>query len=266
MTPETYQHLIDQFDQSLAEPTGQLAASTLPADLEAAQERQLLEVALDVIRYDALYQEVQKVRASLQAEHSTPVQAPASTIPLYTQRETAPSAVVYRFFSNSMKVAAVLVFALCIAGLGKFIFTSPTRVYDQYFSSYAIGAARGSSEQSSLDEAYRAMDWAKVQQAFASTASKTGKDYFLTAMASMEQKNYPQAIGLLKTLLQINEQLKEPKFQDEAEYYLAMSYLANHEPARAIPILQKIKADPNHLFNKKVKDLSDVDMLILRAK
>lgn len=266
MTPETHQHLVDQFDQSLSEPASQASASSLPADAETKRERQLLDVALDVIRFSALNQEVQRVRENLPAGKTTHLETSELTVPLYNKRETAPTAVIHRFLSNSMKIAAVLVLALCVAGLGKFMLTSPNRVYDQYFSSYAIGAARGSAVQNSLDEAYRAKDWVGVEQAFQSTAAKTGKDYFLTAMALMEQKDYPQAIGLLSTLIQKNDQLKEPKFQDEAEYYLAMSYLANHQAALAIPILQKIKADPNHLYNKKVRELSDVDMMILRAK
>ena len=42
-----------------------------------------------------------------------------------------------------------------------------------------------------------------------------------------------------------------------AEYYLAMGYLDNMQPNKAMPILEKIKADPENRY------YSDVDELML---
>jgi hypothetical protein len=55
-------------------------------------------------------------------------------------------------------------------------------------------------------------------------------------------------------------------FQDETEYYLAMSYLANSEAAQALPILEKIKADKNHLYNERVENISSIDLKVLDLK
>ena len=72
-------------------------------------------------------------------------------------------------------------------------------------------------------------------------------------------------IGLLKTLIQYN-QSGEPYFQDEAEYYLAMNYLATGQSAPAIALFNKIKADPRHIFHARVMNMSQLDLRILQVK
>jgi hypothetical protein len=265
MTPDKHKLLIDQLDKSLSDPSGQAQDDSLGNDPETVKENQILGVALEAIRYSGLTQQVKSVREELAAKKSAQASEILPTIPSYI-RKTAPTPSVHRFITNAMKVAAVLVLAVSLTGLGKFILTNPSGVYDKFYSPYVMSTTRGSAVPNSVEQAYQAKDWSGVVNAFESNATKTGKDYFLTAMACMEQKKFDQAIELFKTLIQTDQVTREPYFQDEAEYYLAMSYLANHQGSLAVPILTKIKADPHHLFNKKVKEMSDVDMLILRAK
>jgi hypothetical protein len=47
---------------------------------------------------------------------------------------------------------------------------------------------------------------------------------------------------------------------------MALVYLANNEAAKALPLLEKIKADKNHLYNEKVNGMSTVDIDILKYK
>jgi len=261
MTPEEHQQLIHLLDNQLSQPEQIREASGLSADPETSKQQKLLNLALHIIRYNGIHQAVRDVRHDLRAESGQNMAA------LYNQQQaSAPPAIIRRFLSNAMKVAAVVFLAISVVGLGKFLTTSPTGVYDRFYAPYVLGVTRGASAANPLEEAYAAKDWAAVEQAYNAVSVKTGKDYFLTAMAYMQQKQYAQAIALLRTLIQENGRLREPKFQDEADYYLAMCYLANHEPGQAIPILEKIKSDPQHLFNKKVSALSDADMLILHAK
>jgi hypothetical protein len=49
-----------------------------------------------------------------------------------------------------------------------------------------------------------------------------------------------------------NRDLKSPVFSDEAEYYLALSYIRNRDYDLAIPILEKIKDHPIHIYHEKV--------------
>ena len=55
-------------------------------------------------------------------------------------------------------------------------------------------------------------------------------------------------------------------FQDEADYYLALCYLAVNKTELAIPIIEKIKADTSHIYNKKAKGISAIDLKVLQYK
>jgi tetratricopeptide (TPR) repeat protein len=84
-------------------------------------------------------------------------------------------------------------------------------------------------------------------------------------MAHMQQKEYYEAISLLKTVILYN-QSREPYFEDEAEYYLAMNYLATGQASPAIALFDKIKADPRHVYHSRVEEMGKLDLGILRTK
>jgi tetratricopeptide (TPR) repeat protein len=270
MNPEEYQKIIDYLDTCLS--NGQIPDhGPLPGNPEAEQEWQTIRLALEAIRYNALTTQVRTVRTLFEAEQAAagsdanaPIQKPAEVVKL--QQDRAAGIVIRKMIFHSRKFAAAVIIVAGLTGLVKYVLTSPSGVYDKYYSPYELGITRGVSQSSRLEDAYRAGDWPFVVRTFTLDSVKSNKDYFLTAMAYMEQKRYNDAIGLFKTLMHVNEQSKEPYFEDEAEYYLALSYLAMDQTASAIALFNKIKADPGHLFHRRVMNMSDVDMLILHTK
>ena len=71
------------------------------------------------------------------------------------------------------------------------------------------------------------------------------EDYFLAGNAFLTTHQPVKAIDAFTALQQINQPVNTHIFEEDAEYYLALSYLANREPAKAIPIFEKIHADRN---------------------
>jgi len=55
-------------------------------------------------------------------------------------------------------------------------------------------------------------------------------------------------------MIEKNAQSKTDYFEDDAEYYLAMSYLNNQEPGKAMPIFEKIYANADNPYNTNVSD------------
>ncbi|MDR3712955.1 MAG: tetratricopeptide repeat protein [Puia sp.] len=296
MTPNKHQQLIDLFDRELSEARlrdteirpgknamvdgsrtdgSQVDGDPVDSDPDQARERAILGVAVDAIRLHALSAEVKSVAKMYKGEGESGVEDTTgrrveahveTSGELRSLSAASGGATVRRLSISSRRIAAILVFAVCLGGAGKFLFTSPSGVFDTYYSPYTMGSTRGAEGLSTLEKAYQDKDWSSVIHTFQFTRSKTGKDYFLTGMAYMERKEYYEAIGLFKNVIASNEQSKEAYFQDEAEYYLAMSYLATHQTAQALPLLDKIKSDPHHVFNKQVAGMSGIDLLILRAK
>jgi hypothetical protein len=86
---------------------------------------------------------------------------------------------------------------------------------------------------------------------------------FLAAMANLELNNMNDAIPDLEEVVNANKTSGTPVFQDEAEYYLALSYIRNRDYDLALPLLEKIRDDRDHLYHEKVdrKLVRNVKML-----
>lgn len=89
---------------------------------------------------------------------------------------------------------------------------------------------------------------------------------FLTGMADLELKRYNDAIEHFEQIMAVNAQAGTDFFQDEAQYYLAISWLAKDKVNEALPILEKIRADKNHLFHDKVEQMSFLDLRLVQYK
>jgi hypothetical protein len=286
MTPEEYKILTDRFDeaQGLAQANGQVTGiQPDSADAETLREWEILRLAREAIRLYALTEEVKAVRTRFQAAedrqaaedwqsapntHSGVIERSTKKIHLpHPIREiaAAPVAKVRRIISPAMQIAAVFIVAMGLAVVIKIANTHPQGIFENNYSAYDLGVTRGADASKEIEKAYRAKNWGAVYIAFQTTHAKTQEDYFLTAMAHMEQKDYYESISLLKTLIRYNAS-REPLFQDEAEYYLAMNYLATGQPAPALDLFNKIKADPDHLFHTRVEKMSGLDMRILEVK
>ena len=164
-----------------------------------------------------------------------------------------------------LQIAAALIVVIVSAGVIKVANTRPEGVFDKNYSDYQLSVTRGADVSDALEQAYRSRNWAAVYSAFDAAHARTQRDYFLTAMAHMQQKEYYEAISLLKTVILYN-QSREPYFEDEAEYYLAMNYLATGQASPAIALFDKIKADPRHVYHSRVEEMGKLDLGILRIR
>jgi tetratricopeptide (TPR) repeat protein len=170
-----------------------------------------------------------------------------------------------RRISPVLQIAAALIVVIVSTGILKVANTRPEGVFDRNYSDYQLSVTRGADASDALELAYRSKNWAAVYSTFEATHARTQRDYFLTAMAHMQQKEYYEAISLLKTLILYNK-TREPYFEDEAEYYLAMNYLATGQAAPAVELFDKIKADPRHTYHSRVEQIGKLDLGILRMK
>jgi tetratricopeptide (TPR) repeat protein len=286
MTPEQHQSLVDQFDQHKGEtPLGE----PYSANSEEGREWELLELAADAIRLHAITEQVRNGRMRFEMEQheleraqaesgstAEPAALPLAPVPIGkmadmvdpVHRSSSTIAAVHvirRRMSPVLQIAAALIVIVVSTAVIKIASTRPEGVFGKNYSDYQLSVTRGADISDALELAYRSKDWATVYSVFATTHAKTQKDYFLTAMAHMQQKEYYEAISLLKTLILYN-QGREPYFEDEAEYYLAMNYLATGQAAPAVELLDKIKADPRHVYHSRVMQMSALDLGILRMK
>ncbi len=157
-----------------------------------------------------------------------------------------------KILSYSWRVAAVLVLLLGVSLLYQYYNATPDQLYKSNFASYQLRETRGASNNSSLEAPYSKGDYAATMIAFKQIAQPSAEDYFLYANAALALNKPSEAIQSFTMLQQSNQQNKTHLFEEDTEYYLAMAYLHNNEPVKALPLFEKIHHDEGHPYNKKV--------------
>jgi tetratricopeptide (TPR) repeat protein len=249
---ENTTYLIDQLDKSLRGESNPSFEDKLMQDPALAEEWNAIQVAVATIRDAGIREQVEAVAKEFRAEK-------LASLPKQPSKVIHMSRMVFR-------VAASIVILFAVTVIYKYSTVNSSRFYSDHFVSYEMSTTRGAENIDMLEKAYRAKNWNEVIAQFNRLGRKDNKAFFLTAQANLELKNYQAAITLFKQVLAYNASGTDPYFRDEAEYYLALSYVGNGEAGKALPILEKIKGDKEHLYNRVVKDMSWVDLKIIRYK
>lgn len=220
-------------------------------DPEVAREWNYLLVAVEAIQEAGLEEQVVTIKNEWKAQQVTVVK---------------PTGGIVRQISRNMaKIAAILVLVAGGAAFYKYITISSGSLYDKYYTSYDLNTSRGADNADAVEKAYQAKDWNAVLSGF-NVAKRDNKMDFLAGMADLELKKYNDAIEHFEQVIAVNAQSGSDYFQDEAQYYLAISWLAKDKVNEALPILEKIKANKDHLFHDKVVKMSFLDLRLVQYK
>jgi len=244
--------LIDHLDNNLFGEELLEVERLIRDDKEVAQEWNFLQIAVDAVQETGIYNQVASVRNQYKAQQENIVK---------------PTGGVVRSMSkNVLRIAATVLILVGAAIAYKYIAVTPASMYNEYYTSFDLNTTRGVENTDAIEQAYRHKNWESVISLSNAVIVKTNKTLFLTGMANLELKKYDAAINSFENIIASNAKTGDNYFQDEAEYYLALGYLANNQAAKALPLLEKIKADKNHLYNEKVKNMSSLDLNILDQK
>jgi tetratricopeptide (TPR) repeat protein len=254
MTPEQKNQLIDHLDESLRGKATATLEEIIGNDPEAEKEWNQLNLAIDAIQEAGLYQQVAAARANWRAE----IEAASITTHSSTRVRT-----LYRY---TLRAAACILIIAGSASIYKYLSVSSGSLYDRYYGGYTAGTTRGTGDSDPLVDAYNAKDWNTVLQLAAKAATRTNQTDFLAGMACLEQKQFDEAISHFEQIIAVNTHAGTSLYQDEAEYYLAISWLAHHNVNEAMPILEKIRADQHHKYHDKVEKMSFFDLRLAQYK
>jgi tetratricopeptide (TPR) repeat protein len=221
-------------------------------DPAAAEEWYYLRKAVDAIQQTGLYQQVEEVR-------------------MVWMRQTAVAdkptgGVIRTMYRNALRVAACLFILSGAAALYKYTTTTPGSFYEKYYTGYNLNTSRGVEATDAQEQAYTGKNWANVLSTFDGSKTKGNKAYFLAGMADLELKKYDDAIDKFQHIIAANSLSGGDYYQDEAEFYLAMSWMGRGDANEATPLLEKIKANKNHLYHDVVVKMSSLDLGILDRK
>ena len=87
---------------------------------------------------------------------------------------------------------------------------------------------------------------------------------FLAAMAEMQLSHFSEAEMHFQNILA--NPSNDNSFQEESEYYCALTYLMDHKEAKAFEMINKIKADTSHRYYPLASKISAIDLKIINLK
>lgn len=167
-------------------------------------------------------------------------------------------------FRSRLNIAASLLILFISVTVYQYYRLSSSGLYNENYIPYNVSVARGDEKISSIENAYLNKQQDLVISEFEKLANPALKDQFLAGQVYLAKGELTPAIGTFISILK--DHSTGNAFRDDAEYYLALSYLRNNEPEKAKPIFQKIHRDTNHLYHDEVSEWILLKLKILAFK
>ena len=268
--------MIDHLDENLRGRTTATLEEIIGNDPEAEKEWNYLCLAVDTVKDAGLKKQVAAARAAWKAEletattnadyHTAVLRSIPATADATNGSTNTGNTRVRTIYRQSLRAAAMILIITSSAAIYKYVSVSSGSLYDRYYNGYNVNTSRGAGDTDPIVEAYNAKDWTTVRNLAATAKTRTNQTDFLAGMACLEQKQYSDAISHFEQIIAVNTHAGTDNYQDEAEYYLAISWLAHRSVNEAMPILEKIRGDQQHKFHDKVEKMSFFDLRLAQYK
>ena len=231
--------LVQYLDNELSGSEKENLEQQLAVDDKLKEELESLKATREAVKIFGLQQKVAGVHQQMMKEMSVPVKKISSA------RRTIR-------FSIAIAASVVLIAGSIIAY--NFYNLSSGKVFASNYHPYELSTVRDmdSSRISPVEEAYREKDYKKVIGFNPAGGFNTIKEIFLAGMSYVELGNNAKAINEFKKVIASNESAKTNLFKDEAEYYLALTYIRDKDYDFALDLLRSIQGDPAQIYHKKI--------------
>lgn len=229
--------LIQYLDGELSGEALNALHAQLAADTAMQQELENLRVSRLLLQVHGLKQKVSTLHTEMMQE---------------LQGQPAKTAPVRQLWKPWMRVAALLIVILGTGILYQYARLSSRMLFTDQYQSFALHENRGSATASTIDSLYNAGAYDKLLQLFTQSPPQTATGYFLTGNAAMRLNKADVAVTCFLRAQQLNVINHSHYFEDDLTYYLALAYLQNDEPQKALPLFEQIHADKSHPYNRQV--------------
>ena len=164
------------------------------------------------------------------------------------QAGPAPVVGMRQWLHYAARIAAVLVLLAGSLVVYQYYTATPHSLYNTDALPYQWHETRGATI-STLETDYNNHEYSKVIQDFKQLPAPNATAYFLTANAALQTAQPAMAISALAALQQQNTAAQTHYYEEDVVYYLALAYLQNNEPAKALPLFETIYAAKDHPYH-----------------
>ena len=160
---------------------------------------------------------------------------------------------VRRIGRYSLAVAASIVLIAVSVIAYNFFSLSADKLYNEKYSSFELSAVRGNNEAPATDiqNAYEQKNYTEVIALSEKDSNRDIKDEFLVGISYMELNKASEAVSFFNKVIKTDQSSPHSLYKDEAEYYLALSYLKAGSYDKALELMNRIHNDPSHLYHGK---------------
>jgi tetratricopeptide (TPR) repeat protein len=232
--------LVDYIDNNLSLEEKIKVEAMLQNDETIQTELDNLVLAKNAIEYYGIRKQVRLIHQNMMANN-------AEEQPIKKEKGIIRSMVKW-----SIRIAASLLIVMLGLGVYQYATITSDKLFDENYSAYTISVTRGEVSETFMEKAFQEKKYEAVIAAFLNVKDATQKESFIAGHAYLETKNYEKANEAYNAVLLKNKATQQTIFNDDAQYFLAMSYLKNKKINLAKPIFENINNTSTHLYNDKV--------------
>jgi len=229
------ERLIRYLDAELSEAESEALLTELANNTAMQQELDNLVLTKGVIKNYGLTQKVSGIHQAMMQELTVPAKPVVRSLP-----------------KMMMRIAAGIILLVGLFGLYQYFAVSPGNLYNDQYSDYQVATMRGTTNAGDIEKAYSEKKDDEVILLYRQKQNPSANEQFLAAQAYLNVSDLNNAIMLFNSLLEKNKANNTDTLNDDAEYYLALSYLKKNETTKALPLFKKIHDDKNHLYHDKI--------------
>lgn len=228
--------VVRYLDGEMSEIEKQSFEKSLSIDNNLREELERLRLTTSGVKLYGISQQVKNIHEGLFDKEQ----------PLWLNKTRSIS--IQRVLRFGMAAAAILILVFVSIGGYKFYKLSPENLYDESFVAYNLSNVRSNEVPvSDIEKMYKEQNFTGIIKEAKKKVDLPEKDYLLTGLAHMELNDPFSAIYFFKKVTANTSSW----YQQDAEYYLAMAYLKNHDYDLAISLMQKIRHHPEHIYSNQ---------------
>jgi tetratricopeptide (TPR) repeat protein len=156
-----------------------------------------------------------------------------------------------RRFRIVWAAAAVLILIPALAFMYLTVTNNTEKLYNGEYQAYHFNVDRSAENAtaSSVATLYQQGQFDAAVTQYANITSPSVTEQMAAGFAFMELGRFKESSQLFERVLQRNTASRNKAYNDEAEYYLALSYLKLDEAGKAYALFNKIYSDKDHTYN-----------------
>jgi len=232
--PDSDEILMKYLDGEMDQTEKEMFESELQKNAALKEQLEKLRVAIFSVHQYGTIEKVKTIHSEMMQELSS----------IHKESRVVPMRKIVRY---SLAIAASVIIIL----VGINLFTpsqlSPDKLYNEAFVDYDASTVRGNEIQTDAAKLYQARDYSSVITK-ANSKNLSQKDSLLVGLSYLKTNKLSEAINWFSSISANN-----PTKQD-AEFYLAMTYLKNRDYNRALGLMEQIHSDPNHVYRNQFSD------------